>query len=65
MINFEKEMKKELIKIIKKNKIIDIVYEPRYIEGYYNERVWIGSTITIRTENTGDKNGKKRKTTKE
>ena len=42
-------IKKELIKIINKSKIEEIIYEPRYVPGYELQRVLVGSTITIRT----------------
>ena len=45
----QKQIKKELIKIINQNKIEDVIYEPRYIDGYEFNKHLIGSTITIRT----------------
>lgn len=45
----QKELKNELIKLIKTSKIEDIICEPRYIEGYEFKNHYIGSTITIRT----------------
>jgi len=45
----QKELKKELIKIINKDKIDEVIYEPRYTEGYENNHILIGSIITIRT----------------
>jgi hypothetical protein len=45
----QKTLKKELIDFINDSKIEEIIYEPRYILGYELERIWIGSTITIRT----------------
>jgi hypothetical protein len=51
----QKEIKKELTKIINKDQIEEVLYEPRYSElkkfsyetGY--DRTLIGSIITIRT----------------
>ena len=54
----EKTIKKELIKIINKQHIDEIIYEPRYYIGYEESRVVMGSIITIRTTY---KNGQKRK----
>jgi len=46
----EKKIKKELIDIINKSKIDEIIYEPRFVDGYELEKpAVIGSTITIRT----------------
>ena len=54
----QKQIKKELIKIINKDQIEEVTYEPRYNienyshlsnEEYYQKRVLIGSVITIRT----------------
>jgi len=45
----QKQIKKALIKIINQSKIEDVIYEPRYLEGYKYERDLIGSTITIRS----------------
>jgi len=45
----QKQMKKELIKIINKSKIDEIIYEPRYYEGYEFGKDLMGSTIIIRT----------------
>lgn len=52
-----KELKKELIKIINKDKIEEVIFEPRYnvednsFSDYseYPKRTLVGSTITIRT----------------
>jgi hypothetical protein len=44
----QKQIKKELIKIINGTHIDEIVYEPRWIQGY-EEHYLIGSVITIRT----------------
>ena len=46
----EKKIKKELIDIINKSKIDEIIYELRFVDGYELEKsAVIGSTITIRT----------------
>lgn len=45
----QKAIKKELIKIINKSTIEDVIYEPRYYEGYEFKKNLIGSTITIRS----------------
>jgi hypothetical protein len=46
----EKKIKKELIDIINKSKLEEIIYEPRFVDGYELEKsAVIGSTITIRT----------------
>ena len=45
----QKQIKKELIKVINNSKIEDVIYEPRYYEGYELKRDLIGSTITIRS----------------
>jgi hypothetical protein len=45
----QKEIKKELIKIINKQQIDDIICEPRYFEGYEFKKDLIGFIITIRT----------------
>lgn len=45
----QKQIKKELIKIINNSIIEDIIYEPRYIDGYEFKKDLIGSTITIRS----------------
>jgi hypothetical protein len=46
----QKSIKKDIIKTINKSKIEDVIYEPRYIDGYkFKNSVLIGSTITIRT----------------
>ena len=46
----EKIIKKELIKIINKHQIDEVIYEPRYVDGYQlRNLVLIGSIITIRT----------------
>jgi hypothetical protein len=51
----QNQVKKMLIKIINDNRIDDIIYEPRYCEGYELQRALIGSTITIRTSLKGRK----------
>jgi hypothetical protein len=51
------DIKQELIKLIKSANIEEIIYEPRYLDGY-NKKFWIGSIITIRTLNKGVKRGK-------
>jgi len=45
----QKSLKKNLIKIINQSKIEEVIYEPRYYEGYELQKTLIGSTITIRT----------------
>jgi hypothetical protein len=45
----QKEIKNQLIKIIRKQKIVDVMYEPRYELGYENMKVEVGGTLTIRT----------------
>jgi hypothetical protein len=45
----QKEIKKELIKIINNSKIDEVIYEPRYMIGYELQRAILGSTITLRT----------------
>jgi len=45
----QKEIKKQLIKIIKTQKIEDVIYEPRWQEGYNLSKTLIGSTLTIKT----------------
>ena len=45
----QKSIKNQLIKIINKSKIEDVIYEPRYFIGYQESRTLIGSIITIRT----------------
>ena len=45
----QKEIRNQLIKIIRKQKIVDVMYEPRYELGYEDKRVLVGSTLTIRT----------------
>lgn len=45
-----KTIKKELIKIINRQQIDEVIYEPRYMDDYQLKKpVLIGSTITIRT----------------
>jgi len=51
----QNQVKKMLIKIINDNRIDDIIYEPRYCEGYELQRALVGSTITIRTSLKGSK----------
>jgi hypothetical protein len=49
-------IKKELIKILNKSKIEEVIYEPRYGDGYQlRNSVLIGSTITIRTSLKNEK----------
>jgi len=38
----QKQIKKELIKIIKTTKIEEVIYEPRYYEGFNNAKIVIG-----------------------
>lgn len=45
----QKEIKKELINIIKTLQIKEVIYEPRYEEGYDYLKILVGSIITIRT----------------
>lgn len=45
----QKQIKQELIQIIKKSKIEEVIYEPRWRTGYEFQRVLSGATITIRT----------------
>ena len=42
-----KEGKKQLINLLKKANIREIIYEPIYHESYDNERIPIGYTISI------------------
>ena len=51
----EKDIKKELINIIKKDKLHHVVFEPRYAD---NSSYVIGSIIVIHTQWMGEKNGK-------
>ena len=57
----KKDLKKALIKLINKSNIEEIICEPRYLEGYEDKKVWIGSIITIRTLNKGVKRGNARR----
>jgi hypothetical protein len=46
----EKAIKKELIKIITKHRVDEVIYEPRYVNGYQlSNSGLVGATITIRT----------------
>ena len=54
----QKLIKKQLIEIINKSKIEEIISEPRYVLGFELERALVGSTITIRTSPLAKRNKK-------
>jgi hypothetical protein len=45
-----KKIKKQLVDLINKSIIEEIIYEPRYADGCDFKKDLIGSTITIRTK---------------
>lgn len=52
----ENKAKKELIKIIKKAKLEEVIYMPQYLEGPLEDKLLCGSIITIKI--AGVNNGK-------
>ena len=46
----QKQIRKQLIDIVKKYEIEEVTCESRYVEGFLGEQHRIGSIITIRTK---------------
>lgn len=52
------QIKKNLIKIINKSNIEEVIYEPSWLPGYEGDRILVGSVITITTSLKKEKNEK-------